>query len=137
MCFARAKISSGLSAILGNGDFQGANGGLKVTSLGAHSDFVGRRCRDSFPAWSPHWILRRLMARPLQPAYQRLAPIKPDIAAAAGLGRDVGVFCGVHDSNASLLPHLGSRQAPFTIVSTGNLGDPDGARLEREGARSG
>jgi len=29
------------------------------------------------------------------------------------------VFCGVHDSNASLLPHLGSRQAPFTIVSTG------------------
>jgi len=56
---------------------------------------------------------------PLQPAYQRLAPIKPDIAAAAGLGRDVGVFCGVHDSNASLLPHLGSRQAPFTIVSTG------------------
>jgi L-fuculokinase len=62
--------------------------------------------------------LRRLMP-PLQPAYQRLAPIKPDIAAAAGLGRDVGVFCGVHDSNASLLPHLGSRQAPFTIVSTG------------------
>ena len=29
------------------------------------------------------------------------------------------VLCGVHDSNASLLPHLASRAAPFTIVSTG------------------
>jgi L-fuculokinase len=29
------------------------------------------------------------------------------------------VFCGVHDSNVSLLPHLGSRRAPFTIISTG------------------
>ena len=56
---------------------------------------------------------------PLQPAYQRLAPIKCDVAAATGLGRDVGVFCGVHDSNASLLPHLSSRRAPFTIISTG------------------
>ena len=41
------------------------------------------------------------------------------LAAAAGLGADVGVLCGVHDSNASLLPHLASREPPFTIVSTG------------------
>ena len=29
------------------------------------------------------------------------------------------MLCGVHDSNASLLPHLASRKPPFTIVSTG------------------
>ena len=27
--------------------------------------------------------------------------------------------CGIHDSNASLLPHLGAHAAPFTILSTG------------------
>src|SRR5258708_29607772 len=86
-------------------------------SLGAHSD-LWAPLQGQFSSVVSALDLRRLMP-PLQPAYQRLAPIKPDIAAAAGLGRDVGVFCGVHDSNASLLPHLGSRQAPFTIVSTG------------------
>jgi sugar (pentulose or hexulose) kinase len=89
----------------------------EVTSLGAHSD-LWAPLQGQFSSVVSALDLRRLMPL-LQPAYQRLAPIKPDIAAAAGLGRDVGVFCGVHDSNASLLPHLGSRQAPFTIVSTG------------------
>src|SRR5467141_3247059 len=89
----------------------------EVTSLGAHSD-LWAPLQGQFSSVVSALDLRRLMP-PLQPAYQRLAPTKPDIAPAAGLGRAVGVFCGVHDSNASLLPHLGSRQAPFTIVSTG------------------
>jgi sugar (pentulose or hexulose) kinase len=89
----------------------------EVTSLGAHSD-LWAPLQKQFSSVVSALDLRRLMP-PLQPAYQRLAPIKPDIATAAGLGRDVGVFCGVHDSNASLLPHLGSRRAPFTIISTG------------------
>src|SRR4029079_7016207 len=29
------------------------------------------------------------------------------------------VFCGLHDSNASLLPHLLSDAPPFSVVSTG------------------
>ena len=29
------------------------------------------------------------------------------------------VLCGIHDSSASLLPHLKERQPPFTVVSTG------------------
>jgi sugar (pentulose or hexulose) kinase len=89
----------------------------EVTSLGAHSDL-----------WAPlEGHVSSLVAAldlgglmpPLQPAYRRLAPIKSGIAAATGLGPDVGVLCGVHDSNASLLPHLASRNPPFTIVSTG------------------
>jgi sugar (pentulose or hexulose) kinase len=31
----------------------------------------------------------------------------------------VPVYCGIHDSNASLLPHLVHREAPFAVVSTG------------------
>src|SRR6266480_1863721 len=89
----------------------------EVTSLGAHSDLwapLQRHVSSLVAALD----LRGLMP-PLQPAYRRLAPIKPEIAAATGLGSDVGVLCGVHDSNASLLPHLASRKPPFTIVSTG------------------
>src|SRR5258708_28645058 len=89
----------------------------EVTSLGAHSD-LWAPLQGQFSSVVSALDLRRLMP-PLQPAYRRLAPIKPDIAAAAGLRRDVGVLCGVHDSNASLLPHLSSRRAPFTIISTG------------------
>jgi sugar (pentulose or hexulose) kinase len=96
--------------------FSGVAAG-EVTSLGAHSDLwapLEGRVSSLVSAFD----LAVLMPL-LQPAYRRLAPIKPGIAAAAGLAEDVGILCGVHDSNASLLPHLASRQAPFTIVSTG------------------
>jgi sugar (pentulose or hexulose) kinase len=89
----------------------------EVTSLGAHSDlWAPRQGRASDLASALD--LGRLMP-PMQPAYRRLAPIKFDIAAATGLRPDVGILCGIHDSNASLLPHLASRQPPFTILSTG------------------
>ncbi|MGO7631930.1 hypothetical protein ACC692_38505, partial [Rhizobium ruizarguesonis] len=46
-------------------------------------------------------------------------PTSPDIAAELGLGAPVPVYCGINDSNASLLPHLVHREAPFAVVSTG------------------
>jgi L-fuculokinase len=89
----------------------------EVTFLGAHTDM-----------WAPleghvsrlvaALDLDRLMA-PMRKGFDRLGSVKPKIAALAGLRANVGVLCGVHDSNASLLPHLASRKAPFTIVSTG------------------
>src|SRR5690606_33021518 len=36
-----------------------------------------------------------------------------------GLPRTLPVTCGIHDSNASLLPHLGRAKAPFTVISAG------------------
>jgi sugar (pentulose or hexulose) kinase len=41
------------------------------------------------------------------------------MSAKIGLARPVPVYCGIHDSNASLLPHLGRHEAPFAVVSTG------------------
>lgn len=89
----------------------------EVTSFGAHSD-LWAPLRGGFSSVVSALELSRLMP-PLQPAYRRLAPIKPDIASATGLRHDVDVLCGVHDSNAALLPHLGSRRQPFTLLSTG------------------
>ena len=89
----------------------------EVTSLGSHSDLWAPR------AGRPSRLVAALgleaLMPPLAPAWRRLGSVRPEIAAAAGLRAGVGVLCGVHDSNASLLPHLAARQPPFTIVSTG------------------
>lgn len=89
----------------------------EVTSLGAHSD-LWAPLQQHMSSLVAALDLRRLMP-PLHPPYGRLAPIKPEIATATDVRSDVVVLCGVHDSNASLLPHLASRKSPFTIVSTG------------------
>ncbi|RXH15001.1 sugar kinase [Bradyrhizobium guangzhouense] len=89
----------------------------EVTTIGAHTDL-----------WAPRQgqvssLVKALgvghLLQPMRPAFDPLGPIKPDIAAACGLAPDTPVFCGIHDSNASLLPYLVSRQAPFTVLSTG------------------
>src|SRR5579883_41008 len=89
----------------------------EVTSLGSHTDL-----------WAPREgrvssLVKALGVEPLFPplkrAFDRLGPIRPDIAAATGLAPGTGVFCGIHDSNASLLPYLVSRRPPFTVLSTG------------------
>jgi sugar (pentulose or hexulose) kinase len=89
----------------------------EVTSLGCHTDL-----------WDPHtgdfstlvdamgW---RDLFPALKPASAALGSILPEIAARTGLAPDTPVFSGIHDSNASLLPHLLDREPPFAVVSTG------------------
>jgi len=89
----------------------------EVTSLGSHTD-LWAPLEGRLSSAAVELGLQRLLPQ-IRPAYDRLGPLKPEIAAATGLPHDVTVLCGVHDSNASLLPHLASRGAPFTIVSTG------------------
>jgi sugar (pentulose or hexulose) kinase len=99
--------SYGLSGALAN----------EVTSLGCHTDLWSPSARDySSLVDRLHW--RRLMA-PVRQASDRLGPLLPDIAMKTGLATGTPVYCGIHDSNASLLPHLLSRTAPFAVVSTG------------------
>ena len=89
----------------------------EATSLGVHTDL-----------WNPHegrysslvermgW--ERLMPD-LKPANAVLGPVLPDLAAEIGFGKAIPVHSGIHDSNASLLPHLYARNAPFSVMSTG------------------
>ena len=89
----------------------------EATSLGCHTDL-----------WDPHakrfsklvetegWSA--LMA-PVANATDLLGTILGDVAAATGMPPDIPVYCGIHDSNASLYAHLISRQSPFSVVSTG------------------
>ncbi|ANT49905.1 FGGY-family carbohydrate kinase [Mesorhizobium amorphae] len=89
----------------------------EVTSLGCHTDLWDPWQAD-FSSLVDRMGWRRLMA-PVRPAKDRLGPILPALAQQTGLDPQTPVFCGLHDSNASLLPHLIADRPPFSVVSTG------------------
>ena len=89
----------------------------EVTTIGAHGDLWVPR-QGQLSSLVGALDVGHLLP-PMRRAFDLLGPVKPDIAAATGLPPETPVFCGIHDSNASLLPYLVSRQAPFTVLSTG------------------
>jgi sugar (pentulose or hexulose) kinase len=89
----------------------------EATSLGAHTDLWRPKEGDLSSmvdklGWRRLFPLRRK-------AWDTLGTLKPEITAAIRLPPNVGIICGAHDSNASLVPHLLSRREPFTVISTG------------------
>ena len=89
----------------------------EVTSLGCHTDLWAPDKGDfSALVDAQGW---RALFPPIKPAASVLGPILNTIADLTGLPADTPVTCGIHDSNASLVPHLGRDEAPFTILSTG------------------
>lgn len=109
----------------------------EATSLGCHSDL-----------WNPHrrtfssLVVRRGWEKRFAPvlgASEALGPVLPDLSAKLGSKPGVPVYCGIHDSNASLYPHLLQRPAPFSVVSTGTWviamsvgGQPQGLDAARD-----
>ncbi|TIL73494.1 MAG: carbohydrate kinase [Mesorhizobium sp.] len=89
----------------------------EVTSLGCHTD-LWNPWKADFSSLVDKMQWRRLMA-PVRPAKDCLGRILPVLAIRTGLDPQTPVFCGLHDSNASLLPHLLSDTPPFSVVSTG------------------
>ncbi len=89
----------------------------EATSLGCHTDLWNPRTA-AFSSMVARLGWSGLFA-PVRPATDRLGPILPAVAEATGLDPETPVFCGIHDSNASLLPHLLARRPPFAVISTG------------------
>ena len=89
----------------------------EVTSLGCHTDLWSpRTAAYSSLVTNSGW--RKLMP-PLRKAADHLGNLLFEIAAHTGLAQNTPIICGLHDSNASLVPHLLSRTTPCTVVSTG------------------
>jgi sugar (pentulose or hexulose) kinase len=88
-----------------------------VTSIGCHTDL--------WNPWTgqPSSLVAKLgLTGKIAPTLKSgdiLGPILPEIAARCGLDPATPVTCGIHDSNASLLPHLIDRTGAFSVVSTG------------------
>ncbi len=90
----------------------------EITSLGCHTDlWLPGKGEYSSLAVNQGWD--RLLPK-IVPATQSPGTILPAIAAQLGLSRKTKIFAGLHDSNASLVPHLIARpNESFTVVSTG------------------
>jgi sugar (pentulose or hexulose) kinase len=84
----------------------------EVTSLGCHTD-LWRPAAQDYSSLVDDMGWRKLMA-PLAKASSIIGTTKPNL----GLG-DRPVAVGIHDSNASLMPHLQKHKKPFAVVSTG------------------
>jgi len=109
----------------------------EMCSMGAHSDMWNPRTL----VWSS--LVEKLAwakkLAPLRPAFDTLGPIRPALAKRLGLEPATAIHCGIHDSSASLLPHLKERRPPFAVVSTGTWvilfavgGDIDGLDPARD-----
>lgn len=89
----------------------------EVTSLGCHADlWLPAKGEYSSLVDAMGW---RSLFPPIKPAASVIGTLLPEIAAATGLPETLPVTCGIHDSNASLLPHLGQHETPFTVISAG------------------
>lgn len=89
----------------------------EATSLGCHTD-LWNPWAGTYSSMVETLNWTSLMA-PVRKAMDVLGPVHDHLADQIGLSRAVPVHCGIHDSNASLFPHLLQRRAPFSAVSTG------------------
>lgn len=90
----------------------------ELTSLGCHTDLWAPGLGDySALVDRVGW---RSRLPPIRSAFDTFGPLRQEIAGRVGLtGRAIPVHGGIHDSNASLLPHLLARPAPLSVVSSG------------------
>jgi sugar (pentulose or hexulose) kinase len=89
----------------------------EATSLGSHTDLWNPRAGTySHLAVGQGWAR---MFPPLVRPWDTAGMLLPDLAAETGIAPTCRVVAGIHDSNASLLPHLIARPKPFAVLSSG------------------
>ena len=93
------------------------NWATDVTSIGCHAD-LWNPGEGHLSSLVDQLGLTGRIAPPRRPG-DVLGTITAPVAALTRLPATTPVATGIHDSNASLLPHLLGRPAPFSVVSTG------------------
>lgn len=88
-----------------------------VTSIGCHTDLWEPR-QGRFSELVTRLGIGSKMA-PVRHSGETLGTLLPEIAASTGMHPQTPVVCGIHDSNASLYPHLLTQTGAFSVVSTG------------------
>lgn len=88
-----------------------------VTSIGCHSDLWSPR--EGMFSTLPAALGIEGKIAPVRKSTEVLGQILPHIADTTGLPPSTQVSVGIHDSNASLYPHIVSQKGSFSVVSTG------------------
>ena len=88
-----------------------------ITSIGCHTD-LWNPYEGTFSELLMQLDIADKIATVRRPS-DILGPILPQIAEVTGLAPDTPVCVGIHDSNASLYPHVVSQDGPVSVVSTG------------------
>ena len=88
-----------------------------VASIGCHTDLWSPE-KGTFSDLVETLGITEKIA-PVAKSAELLGRIMPHIAKATGLPAATPVAVGIHDSNASLYPHLLTQREPFSVVSTG------------------
>ncbi|MFE3836971.1 FGGY-family carbohydrate kinase [Pseudogemmobacter sonorensis] len=88
-----------------------------VTSLGCHTD-LWNPWEGKFSSLVGRLGLEDRLAPARRPG-EVLGELRARIAARTGLSARTPVAVGIHDSNASLYPHVLARRGAFSVVSTG------------------
>lgn len=88
-----------------------------VTSIGCHTDLW--LPREGVFSNLPQELGVEGKIAPVRRSTDILGSVLPRVAHATGLPEDTPVCVGIHDSNASLYPHILTQNGPFSVVSTG------------------
>ncbi len=88
-----------------------------VTSLGCHTDLWNPR-EGSVSSLAASLNITEKIA-PVRKPSDVLGTILSQVAKQTGLPIETPVYCGIHDSNASLLPYIYTEKPPFSVISTG------------------
>lgn len=88
-----------------------------VSSLGCHTDLYAPRQKD-YSTLVTHAGWQALMPQ-TQTSGQLCGSVKSSWLKRIRRKKELPVYTGIHDSNASLVPYLMAQAAPFSVVSTG------------------
>ena len=88
-----------------------------ICSMGAHTDLW--RPVENKPTQLAHTLGLATLLAPIQSPWTKIGMLSAKAANELGVLPNIEILCGIHDSNAALLPYLASRKAPFTVISTG------------------
>jgi sugar (pentulose or hexulose) kinase len=88
-----------------------------ICSMGAHTDLW--LPSENKPSKLAEALGFDKMIAPMNSPWTEMGMINAEAAHTLGVEPNIQILCGIHDSNAALLPYLASRKPPFTVLSTG------------------
>ena len=93
--------------------------GAESTYMGCHT-YLWDQVNNCLSSVARDMGIEQLLPEKLNKSWDVLGNITPEIASKTGLPENTIVTMGIHDSNASLLPHFAKRgETGFTLNSTG------------------